>query len=69
MSSVAKVRATKVSPVFVGLTIRDSSAKAWRVGSEKSFTAHGEDWKWDFICSGVCWTMTCLPTEDIVAMS
>ena len=68
MSSVAKVHATNVSSVVVGLTIRDSFMKGWRVGSEKSFIAHGVDWKWDFILSEGSWDVNRLETEDIFAI-
>lgn len=68
VSSVAKVRATNVSPVVVGLTIRDSVMKGWRVGSEKRFIAHGVDWKWDFILSEGSWSVNRWETEDIFAV-
>ena len=68
MSGVARVRATKVSPVVVGLTIRESYITGLRVGSEKSFIAHGEDRKWDFISSEGSWNLTGLGGEAIIAV-
>jgi hypothetical protein len=41
-----------VSPLWLGLAMRDAMVNGWRVGSENSFIAHGVDWKWRTTSAG-----------------
>lgn len=66
VSSVASVRATNVSAVLVGLTIREAFVKGSRLGSEKRAATQGVDWKWDCTGEGGGWSMLCLEAEDML---